>query len=113
MPIFVISLCFHRQDASVFATEKSLVVARHNLAFVESMFLFKKRNLACESLHKLLGRKNATADVHDFDNLSSSDDDEVENLLSKLLNMSKLGPFLLSILSSSPARGSSVWPITF
>ena len=77
--LFLISLCFHRQDASVFATERksseqmsnwmrkmnlefflgfghlentfgaiilvkqSLVVARHNVAFVESVFPFKEK----------------------------------------------------------------------
>jgi len=166
--LFLISLCFHRQGASVFATERadlkldaqnepgvffrvdhlentfgavilvkqSLVVARHNVFFVESVFPFKEKKPSFthwESLHKLIGRKNAITEVHDFDNLLpdtrsdlepaaasqshqtqphdsssraldvdsvdlSSDDDEVEIFLSKLLKMCRLNPFLLSIL---------------
>jgi len=102
--LFLISLCFHRQGASVFATERadlkldaqnepgvflgfghlentfgaiilvkqSLVVARHNVAFIESVFPFKEKKPSFshwESLHKLIGRKNAEIEVHDFDNL--------------------------------------------
>ena len=102
--LFLISLCFHRQGASVFATERadlkldaqnepgvflgfdhpentfgavilvkqSLVVARHNVAFVESVFPFKEKKPSFthwESLQRLIGRKNAVTEVHDFDNL--------------------------------------------
>jgi len=102
--LFLISLCFHRQGASVFATERadlkldaqnepgvflgfdhlentfgavilvkqSLVVARHNVFFVESVFPFKEKKPSFthwESLYKLIGRKNAITEVHDFDNL--------------------------------------------
>ena len=99
------------------------------------MFPFKEKKPSFthwESLHKLIGRKNAITEVHDFDNLLpdtrsdlepaaasqphqtqpddsssrapvdpvdlSSDDDEVEIFLSKLLKMCRLNPFLLSIL---------------
>jgi hypothetical protein len=121
---------------AVILVKQSLVVARHNVFFVESVFLFKEKKPSFthwESLYKLIGRKNAITEVHDFDNLLpdtrsdlepaaasqshqtqphdsssralyvdsvdlSSDDDEVEIFLSKLLKMCRLNPFLLSIL---------------
>ncbi len=42
------------------------------MAFVESVFAFKGMKPSFthwESLHKLIGRKNAITEVHDFDNL--------------------------------------------
>ncbi len=48
-----------------------LVVARHNMAFVESVFPFKEKKPSFthwESLHKLIGRANSVTGVHDFDN---------------------------------------------
>ncbi len=104
--LFLISLCFHRQDVSVFAillekieradvkldaqnepgvflgfchpentfgaiilVKQSLVVARHNVALIENVFPFKEKKPSFthwESLHKLIGRKNAEIEVHDF-----------------------------------------------
>ncbi len=52
--------------------KQSFVVARHNVFFVESVFPFKEKKPSFthwESLHKLIGRKNAITEVHDFDNL--------------------------------------------
>ena len=55
---------------------KSLVVARNNVAFVESVFPFKEKKSSFthwESLHKLLGRNNAGQEQHNFDNLLPSE----------------------------------------
>ena len=57
---------------AIILVKQSLVVARHNVAFVESVFPFKEKKPSFshwESLHKLIGRKNAVIEVHDFDNL--------------------------------------------
>ena len=56
----------------IILVKQSLVVARHNVAFVESVFPFKEKKPSFshwESLHKLIGRKNAVIEVHDFDHL--------------------------------------------
>ncbi len=56
----------------VILVKQSLVVARHNVFFVKNVFPFKEMKPSFthwESLHKLIGRKNAITEVHDFDNL--------------------------------------------
>ena len=57
---------------AIILVKQSLVVARHNVAFIESVFPFKEKKPSFshwESLHKLIGRKNAEIEVHDFVNL--------------------------------------------
>jgi hypothetical protein len=47
---------------TVILVKQSLVVVRHNVAFVESVFPFKEKKpifTHWESLHRLIGRKNA------------------------------------------------------
>jgi hypothetical protein len=56
----------------VILVRQSLVVVRHNVDFVESVFPFKEKKPSFthwKSLHKLIGRKNVVTEVHDFDNL--------------------------------------------
>jgi hypothetical protein len=66
---------------AVILVKQSLVVARHNVAFVESVFPFKEKKpnfTHWESLHRLIGRKNAVTEVHDFDNLLPDSQSDLE-----------------------------------
>jgi hypothetical protein len=61
---------------AVILVNKALVVTRHNVAFVESVFPFKEKKSSFthwESLHKLLGRNNASQEQHNFDDLLPSE----------------------------------------
>jgi hypothetical protein len=66
---------------NVILVKQSLVVARHNVAIVKSVFPFKEKKpifTHWESLQRLIGRKNVITEVHDFDNLLSDSQSDLE-----------------------------------